>query len=284
MNIKELTNHMIVLNVTGMRHKMKNYFFGKYYKFVAKDGYSIAIIDSFSDEGKEIQIITKDGGFSVIDLSSVKVYDEESISFSLHQNDINIEGKLEVLEKHPLRGSAMGPFKLFSMQCAHDVYSMYHFVKGKIIVNGVEHDFTNGVGYIEGDKGRSFPSKYIWYNSIGDDYGVTVAVATIPFGLIHFTGLLCFISYKGKLYKMCTYNFGKLKKHTEEDIIVKRGKYQLEIKLNTSGGFELKAPEEGKMSRMIKENVSVPTSFIFKRKNKIILERKDDYSSMEYMY
>jgi len=263
---------------------MKHYFFGKYYKFVAKDGYSFALIDSYSDEGKMKQIITKDGGFNVDFLDSIQIIDDKKLIFSLKQSNLEIFGELEIGNTHPLKRCAMGPFKIFSMQCSHDVYSMYHNVKGKVVVNGVEHDFSNGIGYIEGDKGRSFPSKYIWYNSIGDDYGVTVAVATIPFGLINFTGLLCFINYKGKEYRMSTYNFGKIKKYDKEHIVVKKGKYVLEIKLNTEGGFELKAPEIGKMSRMIKENVSVPTSFVFKKKNKIILEKKDNYSSMEYMY
>lgn len=42
--------------------------------------------------------------------------------------------------------------------------------------------------------------------------------------------------------------------------------------------------DEGKMNRLIKENVSVPMSFVFKKKNEVILERKDNHSSMEYVY
>lgn len=263
---------------------MKNYFFGKYYKFVANDGFSFALIDSYSDEGKLKQIITNNGGFALKNLESVEILNEKEFKFSVNESNLKIEGTLFIEGLHPLKKNAMGPFKIFSMQCSHDVYSMYHNVKGKLVVNGVEHNFDDGVGYIEGDKGRSFPEKYIWYNSVGKDYGVTVAVATIPFGLIHFTGILCFINYKGKEYRMCTYNFAKLVNHNKEDIIIKKGKYTIEIKLNTTGGHDLKAPEIGKMSRMIKENVSVPTSFVFKRKDQIILEAKDDYSSMEYMY
>lgn len=263
---------------------MKHYFFGKYYKFVSNDGYSFALIDSYSDEGKMKQIITKDGGFVIKNINSIEILNDKKIMFDVKQDGLSIKGELNISNTHPLKGSAMGPFKIFSMQCSHDIYSMYHDVNGKIIVNGVEHDFSDSIGYIEGDKGKSFPTNYIWYNSIGKDYGVTVAVAKIPFGFIHFTGLLCFINFRGKLYKMCTYNFAKLKKYNKEDVIIKKGKYKLEIKLNTSGGYELKAPEVGKMNRLIKENVSVPTSFVFKKKNEVILERKDNHSSMEYVY
>jgi len=261
---------------------MKHYFFGKYYKFVSPDGWTFALIDSYSDEGKLKQIITHQGGFTVEDFSSVQVENNE-ITFAVSQEGLNLSGKIQMENFHPLKGKTMGPFALLPMQCSHDVYSMFHSLKGKIVINGEEHCFDGGFGYIEGDKGNSFPQKYFWYNSVGKDYGVTLAIATIPFGLFHFTGLLGFVAIGEKQYKLCTYNFAKILSCKKEKIIVKKGKYQLEICPTLTGGFELKAPDVGKMSRMIKENVSVPSSFVFIKGNEVLLLKEDKQSSMEFM-
>lgn len=130
----------------------------------------------------------------------------------------------------------------------------------------------------------NFPEKYILYNSVGDDYGVTMAIATIPFGLIHFTGILGFISYQGKEYDLCTYTGAKIIEATPERIEIKRASYHLIITLKEHGGYLLKAPEMGNMSRYIKENVAVATEFELRKGNQTILTRKDEKSSLEFMY
>lgn len=265
------------------KHMKKNYFFGKYYKFISKEGFSFAFIDSYSDEGKAKQVITKEGSFVLKDLDAIKINDHV-ISFNINEDNLKIFGVITMGQFSPLKSNAMGPFRLFSMQCAHDVYSMHHMLKGMIVVNGKNYDFNDGYGYIEGDKGTSFPEKYIWYNSVGKDYSLMLAIATIPFGLINFTGLLCFIHFEGKEYRMSTYNGAKIISYDKKMVKIKKGKYQLEIHLNDKEGFELKAPDKGKMSRLIKENIAVETSFKLMKKNEVILERKDKYSSMEYMY
>ena len=206
----------------------KNYFFGKYYKFISSDGYLFAIIDSYSDDGKEKQIITPDGAYPIKNPDAVKI-DGKRVFLDVSHVDLTMNGTITMGEYSPLKSPAMGPFKLFSMECAHDIYSMRHDLSGEITVNGRCHSFRNGYGYIEGDRGKSFPEKYFWYNSVGEDYGVTVAVATIPFGLIEFTGLLTFIHYKGKEYRLCTYNFAKAGELSEGGVTIKKGKYKLVI-------------------------------------------------------
>ena len=41
-------------------------------------------------------------------------------------------------------------------------HAMKHQVNGQITVNGQIYKFQNGIGYIEGDRGYSFPERYIW--------------------------------------------------------------------------------------------------------------------------
>ena len=261
----------------------KNYFFGKYYKFISSDGFLFAIIDSYSDDGKEKQIITPDGGYSVKNPDSIRI-DGKRVDINISQEGLEMRGTIIMGEFSPLKSNAMGPFKLFSMECAHDIYSMRHSLSGEITVNGRNYSFENGFGYIEGDKGKSFPENYFWYNSVGEDYSVTVAVATIPLGFIKFTGLLTFIHYRGKEYRLCTYNFARAEKLSEKGVTIKKGKYKLTVSIHGRiGGHNLKAPKNGKMGRLIKENIAVKSSFTFTFENNVILEKEDDISSVEYM-
>lgn len=261
----------------------KDYFFGKYYKFVLKNGFSFALIDYVANKEKGMQLITKDNSYFIEELDSIKIFDDH-IEFNVKLDSFSLVGKIKMKNLHPLKGNAMGPFKIFSMECSHDVYSMYHDLEGELKVNGEEVSLVDGIGYIEGDKGKSFPKKYMWYNSIGKDYGVMLALATIPFGIIKFIGLLCFINIKGKEYRLCTYNFAKVVKRSKDQIIIKKGKYSLTLNLKHGESYNLKAPKNGKMSRMIKENVAINTSFTFNCKDKIILQRNDNYSSLEQMF
>lgn len=263
--------------------KKKPYFLGKYYKLIDDNGFAIAIIISESLDGPELQLITPNKAYVLIDKKSIKVIDDDII-FAVKEKDLTISGKLTLGQLHPLKRLVMGPFRFFKLECIHSVYSMFHDVHGEIIFNDVKHTYNHGYGYIEGDKGVNFPKKYIWYNSIKPHYGLTLAIASIPFGLITFTGVLCFIKDKNNEYYLCTYNFVKLKKVARDEIILKKGKYQLNIKILTEGGHMLKAPNKGTMIRYIKENISIPSSFTFKKKDQIILNEQDDNSSLEYMF
>ena len=176
----------------------KNRFFGKYYKFVNGDGFSFAFIKSHANEGDMLQVITPEGAFYLKDPHAIKV-DGEHIEFDVREENLSMVGELHLGELHPLKHKVMGPFTYLPMECSHEIYSMFHEVNGSLVVNGKDMDFSGSLGYIEGDKGTNFPSKYIWYNSILPEATVTLAIASIPlFGFIHFTGLLCFIKTKDK--------------------------------------------------------------------------------------
>ena len=47
------------------------------------------------------------------------------------------------------------------LQCSNGVISMGHSLKGTLELNGRSLDFSNEIGYIETDQGRSFPSAYL---------------------------------------------------------------------------------------------------------------------------
>lgn len=262
----------------------KNRFFGKYYKFINKDSFSFAIIVSRANEGDMLQVITPDRAYYIDDPKSVDIKGNH-IAFDINQPDISMKGEISLGNLHPLKHKVMGPFTYIPMECKHEIYSVHHDIKGNIELNGKCISFDGGIGYIEGDSGTNFPTKYAWYNSVNKDATVTLAIASIPlFGFIHFIGILCFIKTKEKEYSLCTYNGAKLKKIDDNEIIINKGKYSFALSFDNKEGHLLKAPMKGNMDRYIKENLSVPTSYKLTYKDKIILETDDSISSLEYMW
>lgn len=263
---------------------MKNKFYGRYYKFISDTGYTFALIVSYSNEGRMVQLVTPNKGYYLDDVNSVNV-NGHIIDIDINQDGISLVGRLELGEFHPLRRKVMGPFTYLPLECKHQIYSMYHVVNGTLLLNKEPLKFSNARGYIEGDSGKNFPTKYIWYNSLLVNQTVTLAIATIPLlGFIHFTGLLCFIKKDDIELRLCTYNFARIISKSKEEIVIKKGKYKLIINISSIGGHDLKAPMKGNMVRYIKENINVPTSYKLLRKNKVILDEKDELSSLEYMY
>ena len=262
----------------------KNRFFGKYYKFINKDLFSFAIIVSTANEGDMLQVITPDKSYYIDDPKSVEVVDN-TIAFNINQEDLILNGKITLGELHPLKKKVMGPFTCLPMECRHEIYSMWHTLRGTLLINGKEVSFNKGRGYIEGDSGTNFPKRYVWYNSVTEDITATFALASIPlFGFIHFTGILCFIKTKEKEYYLCTYNGAKLKKISDDGIVIKKGKYSFVLNIKNEGGHLLKAPVKGDMVRYIKENLNVPTSFKLLKKDETLIEVNDPISSLEYMW
>ena len=263
---------------------MKNRFYDKYYKFISDDNYVLAVIISHANEGDMLQVITNNKSHYIEDTKSVDI-SGNVITFNIKQDDLYMYGFIILDELHPLKHKVMGPFSYLPMECKHEIYSMYHNLQGKLKVNDKEIIFDNGIGYIEGDSGKNFPQKYVWYNSVTKDISVTFAIASIPlFGFIHFTGILCFIKSKDKEYRLCTYNGAKLKKIDDKELIIKKGKYTFKLSINIGNGHLLKAPVKGNMVRYIKENLNVLTSYTFTYKDQLIYQVEDPLSSLEYMW
>lgn len=264
---------------------MKNHFKGKYFKFISEDGFSFAIILSNSNDGNQIQLITKEDSYLITDTRQVKTDLESFFEIDIVQDNLVLKGKLFLGKLNPLKKKVMGPFSYIPfMECKHNIYSMYHDVKGKVECNGSIHEFNKGIGYIEGDKGVNFPKKYIWYNSVTKNNTLTLAIASIPFGLFTFTGVLCFMKSRNKEYYFCTWNRVRIIKIDKYYLELKKGKYTLKIELPEVAGHNLSAPVKGNMNRFIKENLSILSSYTLLYKNEVVLEEKDPYSSCEWMW
>ncbi len=85
------------------------------------------------------------------------------------------------------------------------MWSMRHEVRGRVEVNGKLFDFSRGVGYWEGDRGRSFPKEYAWTQCLFKGGSLMLSVADIPMAKMHFTGIIGVVLWKGREYRLATY-------------------------------------------------------------------------------
>jgi len=280
------SNRKYVKGKVVIMKKEKNKFFGKYYKFVCHDdGFCFAMIVANSNEGRSIQIITPDGAHYIHDPTRVLIYNEHEVFFDIEQDDITLNGSIKMYDFNPLKRHVMGPFHYIPfMECKHNIYSMFHALNGEITYNRQTISFKDGHGYIEGDKGVNFPSRYVWYNSSLPNAAVTFAIANIPFKLFRFTGVLGFIKTQDKEYYLSTYNFVKVIRNSENYVELKKRGYTLTVEIEYKEGEKLKAPVKGNMTRYIKENVSIKSKYTLKYKNETILTNEDTNSSFEWVW
>lgn len=262
---------------------MKNKFFGIYYKHVSLNGDMIAVIDSISNEGPMVQVITNDFAITLYDISQVKV-SMTGISLDIHQDSVTIVGDIKYGELLKNKKDVMSYYRFLPIECKHKIYSMYHELNGSLTINGKVISFDHGYGYIEGDRGRNFPKEYLWLNASKPDTSITLAIATIPLGLFKILGTTCIIAHNGKEYRFGTYNFAKPTLISRNHVIVKKGKYILDINIDDFEGKALKAPEKGDMVRYIHECPSVNIHYTLKKKDEVIVDTTHPYASFEYMF
>jgi len=280
----------------------KNYFEGWYFKNIGKD-YGISFIPGISISEKEkgafIQVITNDYScFIDYDINDFEYnydpfwirignnyFSKERIHIDIvdKEFDLVIKGDLKykdhvLLKKKNLSPNIMGIFSYVPfMECNHSILSLKNRVEGIITINDKNIEIFNGNGYIEKDFGISFPKYYIWGqgNNFKDrDVSFMISIADIPFKVFSFRGFICSLMIKDKEYRFATYNNSKILRYDVDDdginIILKKGKYILEIESNNNDGFMLKAPIKGNMDKEIFESINSIIKVTLKKNNKII--------------
>jgi hypothetical protein len=318
MSLKHIKNPELF---QGNLHK-KHYFEGWYFKHVTADGkQTMAFIPGVSIDGADshcfVQVIlspnmrtyyfrypleafsTTDDPFSVTVGDSV--FSMEGAHIALHdasQNPstgISITGEMHYagltpIESSPWMPNIMGFFAYIpNMECNHGVLSMKHDLKGQIDL-GLEEtvDFTDGRGYIEKDWGISFPSAYIWIqaNHFEDpQQSFMCSIATIPFGLFSFRGLIANLQVDGVEYRFATYNHARVKNYVVDknrvsfDLTKRDVTLTCEAVLTESG--TLKAPKKGEMIRTIKEGLSGEVTLTLKRQSRPPLVLKSACAGIE---
>lgn len=213
------------------------------------------------------------------------IFSQNGIKLNIRTKKLNIQGTLKFGELTTIRYDIMGPFGYVPfMQCRHSVYSMAHRVDGKITINDQKYDFKNGIGYIEGDRGNSFPKRYVWTECNFDNGSIMLSAADIPLFGFSFTGIICIVMLNGKEHRLATYLGAKLKHIGNNSITVSQGGYELTARLLKKNAHPLSAPVKGKMSRTIHESASCTAYYRFSLNDNVLCEFTSDRASFEFEY
>ena len=283
-------------------NKSGPYFEGWYFKCQTRDGRSLALIPAFhiSENGEQsasIQVVTDKQAWYLEYPASAFTASQDSLNIvigenrfsnaglhlNVEQEGLSLHGKVKFGPLQTLRSDIMGPFQWFAnMECAHSVLSMQHRLQGQLEINGSTLDFNGGIGYIEADRGRSFPTSYLWTQCLWDNCSLMLSIATIPLGKLHFTGCICAIVSDGKEYRIATYRGVKTSNWSSKGASLRQGKYRLEVELLEQKPQPLRAPSDGNMSRTIHESLCARVRYRFWQGNALLFDHTDDSASFEY--
>ena len=279
------------------------YFEGWYLKHQAQQGQTLALIPAFHIDGgghrtASLQAISNDAAWWLecpqLQFSrqpfQVQIgpssFSKQGITLHIEQDGLSLHGTLRYGPFTHLRSDIMGLFRFFAgMQCSHGVISMGHSLSGTLDLNGECLDFTDGIGYIETDRGRSFPNAYLWTQCVwdGPERGsLMLAIATIPLPVGSFTGCICSIFYRGQEYRLATYRGAKIEKWSSSGAVIRQGKYRLEVELLNERRQALRAPVEGRMERTIHESLCAKVRYRFWHGKGLLFQHTDENASFEY--
>ena len=213
------------------------------------------------------------------------LFDSGGVRLQIRQQELTLTGSLSYGRFTPLRSDIMGPFRLLGgMECAHGIISMGHSLHGTLVLNGEMLDFSQGTGYIETDRGRSFPSTYLWAQSIWQDGGTSLmlAVAAIPMGVGGFTGCICVLCHGGREYRLATYRGVQIERWSSSGAMLRQGRYRLAVDVLEGKGHPLRAPVQGEMSRTIHESLGAVLRVRFWIGKELVLDHTDHHAGFEY--
>lgn len=292
--------------MAGKNKAGRPYFEGWYFKCRTKDGKTIALIPAIHKDGSSqgsasLQVISEAGTwwleYPEAEFHAVRqplrvslghnTFGEEGISLQVERNGLSLNGELRHGPLTPLQSDIMGPFRFISeLECTHGVVSMGHGLDGMLTLNGETLDFSGGFGYIETDRGRSFPDKYLWTQcnwAKPENTGLMLAVATIPIlKYVRFTGVICSVHYNKREYRLATYKGARINAWSEHGAEIVQGKYRLVVEVLEKQGQPLRAPVEGAMGRIIHESLCSKVRYRFWEKGHLIFDHTDDGASFEY--
>ena len=289
------------------RTKTGPYFEGWYFKHQNPQGQTLALIPAFhiDREGHctaSLQVISKNQTWwleypeAQLQVSrqpfqvqiGASSFGGQGIDLHIQQDNLSLCGSLHYGPFTALRSDIMGPFRFFAgMQCAHGVVSMGHSLSGALELNGKRLDFSDGIGYTETDRGRSFPSKYLWTQCVwgGPERGsLMLAIAAIPLPVGGFTGCICSVLYHGQEYRLATYRGAKIEKWSPSGAVIRQGQYRLEVELLNEQRQALRAPVEGRMERTIHESLCAEVRYRFWHGDNLLLQHTDPNASFEYSF
>lgn len=283
-------------------NKFGPYFEGWYFKCQTRDGQALALIPAFhiSENGEQsasIQVVTDKQAWYLDYPASAFAASQDSLRIVIGENHfsdtglyldverdgLSLHGTVKFGSFQMLKSDIMGPFRwLANMECAHSVISMRHTLRSQLEINNDVLDLNGGIGYIEADRGKSFPTTYLWTQCLWDNCSLMLSIATIPMGKLHFTGCICAIILDGKEHRLATYRGVRILNWSSKGASLRQGKYRLEVELLEQRAQPLRAPSDGNMSRTIHESLCTRVRYRFWQSNELLFDHTDDCASFEY--
>jgi len=214
------------------------------------------------------------------------VFSEQGITVQINAPELTCSGTVEYGPLLPIRGDIMGCFALLpGMQCRHGVISLYHTLRGEITINGAQIELTGGQGYVESDRGRSFPRRYTWFhtNEFPGEMPISVmaAVAHVPLGPTAIQGVIASVYVDGTEHRLATYYGGRAVRCMEREMVLVQGRDRLTIRVEPGDGLPLYAPDLGEMSRIIRERISCRATVRYQRGDRVLLDGVSGCASFE---
>ena len=232
--------------------------------------------EAFSVQKNGLRICIGDNRFSL-----------QGIEVDLAAGKLHVQGDFTYRDITPPRYSIMGPFQFLPMQCMHSVLSMRHNVRGELRINGELKAFENGLGYIEGDCGSSFPERYLWTQCLTDfvrPASVMLSVADIPFAGFRFTGIIGYVYMGGKELRIATYLGASPVQIGRSSAVVRQGKWLLRVELIEEQSALLQAPVHGGMTRLIRESAACRVRYALHENGRTLFDFVSDKAGFECEY
>ena len=279
------------------------YFEGWYLKHQTRDGAALALIPAYHIDGggrrsASLQVIAEGESWWLeypafhADEQSFCVQVGHSL-FTSRETRLHVER--EGLSLHgtvcygpfaSLKSDIMGPFRFLPfMECAHGLISMGHPLEGSLTLNGKTLDFSGGTGYIETDRGRSFPSAYLWTQCVWREQrfaSLVLSIAAIPMAGVRFTGCICAVCYGGREYRLATYRGARVEQWCGTGAVIRQGRYRLTAELLKGEGCPLHAPVMGVMGRTVRESLRSTVRYRFWDGETLLFEHVDRCAGFEY--
>ena len=210
------------------------------------------------------------------------LFTRQGCKLSLRTADCELRGALRFRGLTLPAYDIMGPFRHVPfLQCRHSVFSLRHQVDGTLTLNGKEYRFREGLGYMEGDRGSSFPERYIWTHCGWEGGGIMLSVADIPLPVGGFTGCIGFVLVNGKEYRIASYCGVRILKVSDDTVMLRQGELTLGVKLLDSQPLLLRAPQMGGMVRLIRESASCRVRYRCTLGSRLLFDLESGQASFE---
>ena len=280
------------------------YFEGWYLKCRTAEGRALALIpayhvDSAGQRSASLQVITATASWWVdypaesfsalaavfwVRLGENRLC-RRGLELRVETEGLGLRGALRFGPFTPLNTDIMGPFRFLpGLECVHGVLSMAHRLEGCLTLNGKVLDFNGGTGYLETDRGRSFPRRYLWVQCScpAEQGSLMLAVAEVPVGPVRFTGCICGVRCGEQEYRLATDRGVRVTAWSAVGAELRQGTYRLRVELPAEEGRDLRAPEQGAMDRTVRERVQAPVRCRLWEGERTVLAWTDPCGSFEF--